>query len=61
VIGSYGWGGNSVNQLTDLLAGLKPEMLPPVLTKGHPKDSDFLAVEDLARTIAARHREAGLT
>jgi flavorubredoxin len=60
VIGSYGWGGNSVNQLGELLAGLKPEWLPPVMTKGHPKEADFLAVEELARTIAAKHREAGL-
>jgi flavorubredoxin len=60
VIGSYGWGGNTVSQVTDLLASFKPELLPPVLTRGFPKEADFEAVEGLARLIAEKHDLLGL-
>lgn len=59
VIGSYGWGGNAVNQITDLLVALKPEILPPVQSRGFPKDADFQAVDDLAKLIAEKHAGAG--
>jgi len=61
VIGSFGWGGKMVDQLTGLLANLKVELLDPVIAKGQPKEEDFLALDELADRIAARHQELGIT
>ena len=57
VIGSYGWGGKMVEQITGLLANLKVEIIEPVIAKGSPKDSDFTALDNLADKIAAKHKE----
>lgn len=57
VIGSYGWGGKAVETLTGLLPNLKVEILEPVICKGLPRDMDFQALDKLAATIAAKHRE----
>jgi flavorubredoxin len=57
IIGSYGWGGRTVEQLTGMLANLKIELLEPVLAKGLPKKADFKALDNLARTIAKKHKE----
>ena len=57
VIGSYGWGGRMVEQLTALLSNLKVELLEPVIAKGYPKDDDFTALDKLADQILARHRK----
>ena len=57
VIGSYGWGGKMVEQITGLLANLKVEIIEPVIAKGSPKDSDFTALDNLAGKIAAKHKE----
>jgi flavorubredoxin len=56
VIGSYGWGGRTVDFLTEMLSGLKAETLPPVLCKGLPKPADFQALDALADAIAERHQ-----
>ncbi len=61
IIGSYGWGGKMVEQLTDMLTNLKAEILEPVLAKGEPKESDFAALEKLADEILAKHKELGIT
>ena len=55
VIGSFGWGGKAVEQLTALMANLKVELLPPVLCKGRPNAADFAALDALAESIAAKH------
>ncbi len=57
VIGSYGWGGKMVEQITGLLPNLKVEIIEPVIAKGSPKDSDFTALDNLADKIAAKHKE----
>lgn len=59
VIGSYGWGGKTVEQVTAMLAPLRLEMLEGVLCKGVPKELDFRALDNLASTIAEKHRENG--
>jgi flavorubredoxin len=61
IIGSYGWGGKMVEQLTSMLTNLKAEILEPVLAKGEPKESDFTALDKLADGILARHKEIGIT
>ena len=60
IIGSYGWGGRTVETLAGLIPNLKVEVLDPVLCKGVPKDEDLTALRSLAVTIAKRHREQGL-
>ena len=55
VIGSYGWGGRTVETLAEMLSGLKLETLPPVLCKGQPREANFLALDDLAKQIAEKH------
>ncbi len=61
VIGSYGWGGKAVEQLAAMLTNLKVEILEPVLCKGLPKKDDFKALDNLATTIAEKHKEHNFT
>jgi len=56
IIGSYGWGGRMVEQLTELISNLKVEVLEPVIAKGHPKDDDFGALDKLADEILSKHK-----
>jgi len=60
IIGSFGWGGKMVEQLTGMMPNLKAEILEPVITKGYPKDDDFMALDRLADEILAKHKEAGI-
>jgi flavorubredoxin len=55
VIGSYGWGGRTVETLAEMLSSLKAEALPPVMCKGLPGAADFQALDALADAIAERH------
>jgi flavorubredoxin len=57
VIGSYGWGGKAIEQLTTLIPNLKVEMLSTVLCKGIPRETDFADLENLAELIAQKHQE----
>jgi flavorubredoxin len=60
VIGSYGWGGKMVEQITGMLTNLKVETLGPVLAKGHPKKEDFKSLDRLADDILRKHKEQKL-
>jgi flavorubredoxin len=57
VIGSYGWGGNTVGILKGMLSRLTAEMLEPVYVKGAPDSECLRYLEALADTIAARHKQ----
>jgi len=59
IIGSYGWGSKAVEQLTGMVPNLKAEVLTPVLSKGFPRQEDFKALDNLASTIAKKHKEHG--
>ncbi len=61
VIGSFGWGGRAVEQLAGMLGNVKAEVLEPVLSRGFPREDDFAALDRLAATIAAKHRESGFS
>ena len=61
IIGSYSWGGKTVEQLVGMIPNLKVEILEPVLSKGFPKEADFKALDNLATTIAEKHKEYGFT
>lgn len=59
IIGSYGWGGKAVETIASLIPNLKVEIIPPVLCKGQPRETDYQALEKLAETIAQKHKENG--
>ncbi len=60
VIGSYGWGGKTVDTLAGMLGRLKIEVIEPVYIKGYPKEEDFAALDRLADEIKKKHEEAGI-
>jgi flavorubredoxin len=60
IIGSYSWGGKMVEQLTGLLSNMKVELIPPVVAKGLPRDADFVALDNLAEQILAKHKSVGI-
>jgi flavorubredoxin len=60
VIGSYGWGGKTVDTLAGMLDRLKVEVIDPVYIKGYPKEEDFAALDRLADDIQKKHQEAGI-
>ncbi len=56
VIGSFGWGGNMLKIITDMLPqGL--EVLEPVVSKGYPKEQDFENLKNLADMVVERHKQ----
>lgn len=59
IIGSYGWGGKTVEILAGMIPNLNVEVINPVLTKGLPLESDFEALEILAEEIEKKHKEQG--
>ncbi|MBU1055071.1 MAG: FprA family A-type flavoprotein [Proteobacteria bacterium] len=59
IIGSYGWGGKTVETLAGMIPNLKVEVLDPVLCKGAPSENDFKALDKLADTISKKHAENG--
>ncbi len=56
VIGSYGWGGKTVEILSGMLGNLQVETLPQVMCKGLPAEEDFHALDALADVIAEKHK-----
>ncbi len=61
IIGSYGWGGKTVETLAGMIPNLKVEVIDPVLCKGVPSEDTFKALDDLADTIAKKHKEHNFT
>jgi len=61
IIGSYGWGGRMVEQISSTISNLKVEMIEPVIVKGCPKDDDLKKLDGLAAKIAEKHRECNIT
>jgi len=60
IVGSFGWGTRCVEQLQSLLPNIKAEIIPPVLVKGYPKESDFKVLDELVEKFYLKHKEAGL-
>ncbi|MCK4979606.1 MAG: FprA family A-type flavoprotein, partial [Candidatus Delongbacteria bacterium] len=56
IIGSYGWGGKMVEQLSGLLGNLKVEIIDPVLVKGRPNEDDFDALDKLVEQVVENHK-----
>src|SRR4030043_943553 len=57
IIGSYGWGGRTVEILADMVSSLKAEIFEPVIIKGYPEEADFKMLDELAEKISNKHRE----
>jgi flavorubredoxin len=57
IIGSYGWSSKAVEQIAGLIPNLQVEILDPVLCRGFPREADFKALDNLAATIAEKHKE----
>jgi flavorubredoxin len=60
IIGSYGWGGKTVEQLTAMMPNIKAEIIEPVLVKGEPKEADYAELDKLADKILNKHKEKGI-
>ncbi len=60
IIGSYGWGGRTLEILKSNLANLNVEILNPVLVKGLPEKEDFKLLDELADAVYLKHKEIGL-
>lgn len=60
IIGSFGWAGKMAEQVSSTIGSLKAESLGTVLTKGKPGPDDFKKIDELAATIALKHRESGI-
>lgn len=61
VVGSYGWGGKTLDTLAGMIPNLKVEVIDPVFCKGAPKKADLTALGNLAATIAQKHQENDLS
>lgn len=55
VIGSYGWGGKTVQTLADTLSHLSAEVIDPVYIRGYPTGEDLAALNALADAILKKH------
>jgi flavorubredoxin len=60
VIGSFGWGGKSVDMIVKMLDHLKVEVLEPVMVKGLPDESAMQALDRLADEILKKHKEINI-
>ncbi|HDR72505.1 MAG TPA: FprA family A-type flavoprotein [Methanoculleus sp.] len=57
IIGSFGWGGKTVQAITDMLSNLKADMLDPVYIRGQAMEEDMRQLEHLADEILKRHHD----
>ena len=57
IVGSYGWGGKTVETLAGMIPNLKVDVSDPVLCKGVPAENDFESLDRLAGDIAEKHKE----
>ncbi len=60
VIGSYGWGGRTIEMIKGMMGNLKVEILDPVIIKGFPREEDFKALNILADNVHKKHKEHGI-
>ena len=60
VIGSYGWGGKSVETITKMLDHVKVDLLPPVTVTGEPGETTMQDLDRLADEILKKHKEINI-
>jgi len=57
LIGSFGWGGKTVEQIAGMITALKVEILAPVMVKGLPKEADYRELDRLVEDIVEKHKK----
>ena len=57
IIGSYGWGGKTIDILTSMIPHMKVEILDPVYIQGAPDEKAHRELTTLADNIVAKHRD----
>lgn len=55
IVGSFGWGGKTIDNLASIISKLPVEIIEPVLVKGYPREEDLCRIDALANAIAAKH------
>jgi flavorubredoxin len=60
VMGSYGWGGRMLDQITGMIGNLRVEMITPLIIKGFPKEEDYKKIDAMADEITAKHEQLGI-
>lgn len=60
LIGSYGWGGQTVNIIKGLISNLKVDLIEPVLIKGDPTEEDYNLIDKFVDNIYFKHKELNL-
>lgn len=56
IVGSYGWGGKTVETLKSLIGNVKAEFIEPVLVKGLPQTEEFKLLDSLVEEIVSKNR-----
>ena len=56
IIGSYGWGGRTLELIKGMLTNIRADIIDPVIIKGYPKDQDFIKLDELAEEIIRKHK-----
>jgi flavorubredoxin len=56
VIGSYGWGGKMLEDISAMIGNLKVELLSSVIIKGYPNEEDYHSLIKLASEIVEKHK-----
>lgn len=59
-LGSYGWGGNLFGKLQEQLAGLKLDVIEPLMVKGRPGEDDYKNLDRIADEIYEKHKALNL-
>jgi flavorubredoxin len=60
IIGSYGWGGKMPDIIKASMPNLRVELLDQVICRGYPRETDFRALDNLAESVARKHKEIAL-
>jgi len=60
VVGSYGWGGQTLNILKDMIKNLKVELIEPVLIKGDFVDKDYMHLDNFVDMVIKKHKDLNL-
>ena len=56
IIGSYGWGGKMLENISAMIGNLEAEILSSVIIKGYPKEEDYKSLIKLAGEIVEKHK-----
>ena len=60
-VGSYGWGGNLFGKLSEQFAGLKLDIIEPLIIKGKIKKDDYKKLDEIVGQIYEKHKSLNLT